>query len=296
MKAFNLPSRSSEDDFILGHPRQFEMRCYSGTNAYPFKIFPEKGLCRLDFEPITIVYGGNGSGKSTLLNVIAEKLGMERTSPYNGSPCMTDYIERCSFELDLRIDTPPSGSKIITSDDVFDFLFDIRVINTGVDRRRESLFREYDEIRGNHTYYEEHPFGGLEDFERFRYAGEIKRNSKSDFVTRRLPREIEEKSNGESALIYFTQKIKENALYLLDEPENSLSAKYQLELLRFIEDSARFYGCQFIISTHSPFLLSMKDARIYDLDSSPVAVRPWSELENVRVYYKFFEYHKSEFD
>ena len=40
-------------------------------------------------------------------------------------------------------------------------------------------------------------------------------------------------------------------LYLLDEPENSLSAELQLDLLKFIENSARFYNCQFIISTHS---------------------------------------------
>ncbi len=84
-------------------------------------------------------------------------------------------------------------------------------------------------------------------------------------------------------------------LYLLDEPENSLSAKLQNELRQFIEDSARFYRCQFVISTHSPFLLSMKGARIYDLDSRPVAVRKWTELEAVRIYREFFKAHEREF-
>lgn len=79
-----------------------------------------------------------------------------------------------------------------------------------------------------------------------------------------------EHSNGESAILYFEEKIKENALYLLDEPENSLSPERQLELLRFIEDSSRFYGCRFVIATHSPFLLSMKGAKIYDLDEEPL--------------------------
>mgnify|MGYP006990124335 CR=1 FL=1 len=37
---------------------------------------------------------------------------------------------------------------------------------------------------------------------------------------------VREHSNGESAFLYFTDKIKENGLYLLDEPENSLSPGY----------------------------------------------------------------------
>ena len=47
-------------------------------------------------------------------------------------------------------------------------------------------------------------------------------------------------SNGESAMKYFVDHISENALYLLDEPENSLSIALQQELCKYIEDSARF--------------------------------------------------------
>ena len=102
-------------------------------------------------------------------------------------------------------------------------------------------------------------------------------------------------SNGETAYLYFTKQIEENALYLLDEPENSLSAVLQDKLRQFIEDSARFYNCQFIISTHSPFLLSMKGAKVYDLDSVPVESKKWTELENVRLYHEFFKTHENEF-
>mgnify|MGYP000668304677 FL=1 len=80
----------------------------------------------------------------------------------------------------------------------------------------------------------------------------------------------------------------ENALFLLDEPENSLSPAKQQELVKFIEDSARFFGCQFVIATHSPFVLAIRGAKIYDLDEEPVDVKRWTELENVRAYYEFF--------
>lgn len=106
---------------------------------------------------------------------------------------------------------------------------------------------------------------------------------------------IRERSNGESAFAFFTQKIKEDGLYLLDEPENSLSPERQIELARFLEDSARFYKCQFIIATHSPFLLAMRGAKIYDLDDKIVSVKKWHQLKNVRAYYDFFKKHSSEF-
>ena len=102
--------------------------------------------------------------------------------------------------------------------------------------------------------------------------------------------------HGNNHTVYFTQKIRENALYLLDEPENSLSPQLQTELCRFLSDSARFMGCQFVISTHSPFLLSMKGAKIYDLDSDPVDVKSWTQLKNVRAYYDFFIKHQSAFE
>ena len=107
---------------------------------------------------------------------------------------------------------------------------------------------------------------------------------------------VREQSNGESAFYYFTEKIREDGLYLLDEPENSLSPGKQLELVRFMEDSARFFRCQFIIATHSPFVLAMRGAKIYDLDENPAAVRKWTELPSVRAYYDFFREHARDFD
>jgi len=96
-------------------------------------------------------------------------------------------------------------------------------------------------------------------------------------------------------IFYFTDKIEDDALYILDEPENSLSPKRQIELSNFIQKSARFFGCQFIISTHSPFLLSMEGSKIYDLDENPVDLKKWTELENVRTYYDFFKSFDNEF-
>ena len=135
----------------------------------------------------------------------------------------------------------------------------------------------------------------LDDYEQLKKVVDARSKTQSKYVRDTIGNNIIEHSNGESALQYFSEKIKDNGLYLLDEPENSLSPQRQLELLEFIQNSARFFGCQFIIATHSPFLLALKGALIYDLDERPVDIKKWTELEGVRTYFEFFEKHKNEF-
>ena len=299
LESFTLATDNEEYDYLRGayHGAGYQtaMGCYDHTNVYPFKLFPDKGLQRLDFAPITVLYGGNGSGKSTLLNIIAQKLRLGRSSPFNNTPYLKSYLNFCQYRLSLG-ELPPPDSKIITSDDVFDYLLDLRSINEGVDRRREELYDEYRALTPSGSKDDvSFLLKSLDDYDELKRRNEARGSTKSAFVSRRMTHEMAGRSNGESALFYFTNKIGEGALYLLDEPENSLSAKLQNELRQFIEDSARFYRCQFVIATHSPFLLSMKGAKIYDLDSRPVEVRRWTELEAVRSYRDFFEAHRDKF-
>lgn len=279
---FTFPDREQEYDFTMGQQRT----CYD--TFYPFLVLSNHGLRMLDFEPVTILYGGNGSGKTTALNIIAEKLGLERDTLYNRSNFFEDYTRMCSYETEEEI---PEGSRIITSDDVFDFMLNLRSINDGINRKREELFQEYLDTKYSHFQMK-----SLDDYEQLRKSAMAKSNTQSKYIRKNLMDNVREHSNGESAFLYFADKIKENALYLLDEPENSLSPERQQELMKFIEDSARFFGCQFVIATHSPFLLSMKGAKIYDMDEEIVDVKRWSELANVRVYYEFFKKHEKEFD
>ncbi len=279
---FEFPDREREYDFIMSQKRT----CYD--TYYPFQIISKHNLRMLDFEPVTILYGGNGSGKTTVLNVIAEKLGLNRDTIYNRSNFFEAYTSLCSFKIKNRI---PKDSRIITSDDVFDFMLNLRSINNGIDVKREELFDDYLDAKYSHFQLK-----SLDDYEQLKRVNMSRRSTQSKYIRKNLPDNVREHSNGESAFIYFTDKIKENSLYLLDEPENSLSPQKQQELLRFLEDSARFFGCQFIIATHSPFLLSMRGAKIYDMDEEVADVKKWTELENVRAYYEFFKKHENEFE
>ena len=279
---FTFPDADAEFDFRLTVKRT----CYD--TLYPFGVLSARGAAELEFEPVTLLYGGNGSGKTTALNVIAERLNLARDTLYNRSNFFEDYCRLCHYDLKGRL---PSCSRIITSDDVFDYMLSLRHINQGVDLRREEMFEEYLENKSV-------PFQlkCLEDYDQLKKVNQARHMTQSRYTRANLKSNIREQSNGESAFFYFTNKIGENGLYLLDEPENSLSPEKQLELARFLEDSARFFGCQLIIATHSPFLLSMRGARIYDLDSEPMRVCRWTELPNVRAYHDFFAQHAVEFD
>lgn len=281
LNVFKFPNDGMEFDFLLEEKRM----CYD--SFYPFKILSRHGFERIDFKPITILYGGNGSGKSTALNVMAEKTGIHRDSIYNKSNFYSDYVNMCELELEADI---PKNSRIITSDDVFDYMLNIRNLNEGIDQKREELFEEYLDAKYSHFQMK-----SIEDYEQLKKVNAARSKTQSRFVRSELMANVREYSNGESAFKYFIEKIGENGLYMLDEPENSLSPKRQMELVKFIEESARYLGCQFIISTHSPFLLAMNGAKIYDLDEDPVDVKRWTELENVRTYYEFFKRHEEEF-
>lgn len=286
LESFRLPTDEQEAAFFLT-PRG-RQTCY--TTHYPFGVFRDRQLPELEFHDITVFCGNNGSGKSTLLNVIAEKLGLERTAPFNRSDFFGDYVAQCSYRTDGDI---PAGSRIITSDGVFEKVLDIRRINDGIDSKRADLIREY--IDANSPGAAPNPLQGLDDYDRWKRVRDMRHCTQSRVLKQNLMRNIQERSNGESALSHFVDAIQENALYLLDEPENSLSPQNQRELAYFIEDSVRRFGCQFVISTHSPFLLALRHARVYDLDVTPPAVRAWTELDCVRVYHDFFAEREGEF-
>ena len=287
LRRFALPAQGTEIHF-LAYNRENKRTCYG--SRYPFGVFLNREVPVLEFEPVTILCGGNGSGKTTILNLIGEKLELRRGAVFNRSSFFGAYLELCraetasAFDRDVR-----AKSRIITSDDVFDYLLDFRYMNEGIDHKRRELLEEYTDAR-----YAKFQMRSLED--RLRQVVEAQRHSGSRYVRDRLMKDVPGKSNGENAFLYFTREIQEEGLYLLDEPENSLSPRLQEELVRFLEDSARFYRCQFVISTHSPFLLSLKGARIYDLDAEPVEVRPWTQLDHVRAYYELFQAHGKEFE
>ena len=288
VKRLFLPGEEAEYRVIQCEKRT----CF--TTFYPFKIFPQKDLNKIEFSPVTMLYGGNGSGKSTLLNVLAHKVRAVRYSDFNDAPLFDCYVDMCDVEY-ARV---PRASYVLTSDDVFDYVLGARTVNETIDEKRNQLFERYAAIkRGAADDPSVGWLKGLDDYERWSETREIlsPKRSQSSYVKKRVVRDVDLFSNGETAMNYFVNRIEDDALYFLDEPENSLSVERQLELAEYIEATARVTKSQFIIATHSPILLSMKEATVYNLDDCPASVCDWTELPNVRRYFDFFMERRDEF-
>ena len=281
LSAFYFPGEEAETDFM------FDLKTTYDQSVYPYGVLPRAGLEEIIFRPVTILYGGNGSGKSTALNIIAEKLHLTRSSAYNRSRFFENYVDRCRVTVDEKI---PQNSRIITSDDVFDMMLDIRSINEGIDRKREQLAEDYYVLKD-----EKFQLRSLDDLDHLHRVTQARSKTKSRFIENESGKSLRERSNGESALMYFQSRIEMDTLCLLDEPENSLSPENQVILADFLAESVRYCGNQLVISTHSPFLLALPGAKIINLDERSRIVDNWTELKNARVYYDFFKKHADEF-
>lgn len=262
-----------KDRFPKGIPQASPMTGF--TSWYPWKVFYQRVVEDFSFGDITIFYGGNGSGKSTLLNIITQKLELYRATLYNRSTFFDDYLKYCDYFLTEYRESRLAiqKGKIITSDEVFDNMLKVRNENQQIDYERERLVEEY-------------------------FSGSVKRkknSSCSKYVRSRLQDNKQEQSNGETAFNYFVNSIQDDSLVLLDEPENSLSAQWQIELAQFLQGAVRAFNCQLIIATHSPFILSIPGAEIYNLDAQPIQKNKWQNLENMRCYYELFKKYEDLF-
>ena len=291
---FLYPKDLTPDEVGDGVWRDFSMR-YFEDSIYPFDIMPRNQFRCIDFDPITILCGGNGSGKTTALNIIAEKLGLNRDSLFNKGELYDKYLKLCDYNrTDSSAMEPlvkkaiPANSRIIVSDDVFQHNMKIREMNDSRVYKKWQVEGEYEQLKFD--------FSNMDIVKYFDRRKES-RMLKAKYMRKHLgDEERREYSNGESGFRYFVERIEEPGLYLLDEPENSLSMKKQQELAEFLRVSSWDYDCQFVIATHSPIFLSIRGAKIYDLDVTPVDVlRDWTEVDTMREWYEFFMSHKSEF-
>lgn len=274
-------------DFLMIYLSSFKLsdKSIKNPNIYPYNVFHRKDIDPFIFAPITVLYGNNGSGKSTILNIIANKLmltGKEYAT--SNSFGIVDYCGKFSSECQFSYGEDEFGnvfrkfsenSRFIKSEDI---LYEIKKIQQ---RQILSDGMEYDYMKNGHSQKEaEDYFQTQEGRNQIEYI---------EFAQ-------EKYSNGETAMQFFEEYLLPDTLYLLDEPEVSLSPANQVLLAKEINKLARLLSCQFIIATHSPFMLGTLNAKIYNIDKDDYSICEWYELENVRYFYDFFKKHEKEFE
>jgi predicted ATPase len=97
------------------------------------------------------------------------------------------------------------------------------------------------------------------------------------------------RSHGQGNMTFFENRFKRDGLYLLDEPESALSPKSQIELMKIIRRSTMNANSQFIIATHSPLLLALPEAVIFNFDITPIQRCNYKDTDYYNIYRKFFK-------
>jgi predicted ATPase len=95
-------------------------------------------------------------------------------------------------------------------------------------------------------------------------------------------------SHGESFLALAANRFGADGFYVLDEPEAALSVPGALALLAIVARAAR-RGAQFVIASHSPILLAIPGARVYELGPAGFAECEYDDLDTVRLTRGFLE-------
>jgi predicted ATPase len=102
-------------------------------------------------------------------------------------------------------------------------------------------------------------------------------------------RSLMDQSHGQSHMAYFRHRFALRGIYLLDEPENALSPRRLVELLGILEQAGP--EAQFIIASHSPILMSCRNAVLYSLDGPEIRPVRYEDTDHYRLYQGFFRNH-----
>lgn len=236
-------------------------------DAFPFNIPALQGLERLEpTTPVTLLVGENGSGKSTVLEALAAATGLPTVGSRSADRDPTLAPQR-GLGRAMRLSWKKRTHRgfFLRAEDFFGFA-----------RRMARLRMEFREelVDVDERFRDHSPLA--RQLARGPAAGSIAA------IERKYGADLDENSHGEGFLKLFRERFVPGGLYLLDEPEAALSPQSQLGFMAMLRDMVD-RDSQFLIATHSPILMALPGARIYDFDARPVREVGFEEIEAVNL-------------
>jgi predicted ATPase len=251
----------TEPDLLL---RSISLRANAGSREdYPFGVPAVRALAGKPLEltaPVTFLVGENGSGKSTLLEAVACAAGsivvgagsVERDPTLAAARALASSL-RLSWSIRTR------RGFFLRAEDFFGYVKSLEQLNY------ENRAAVAAVLAGN-LGEPETPAPDERDW----LGGDG----------------YDVRSHGEAFLALFAERVHDDGLYILDEPEAPLSPVRQIGLLAMVMDASRA-GAQFLIATHSPILMALPGASIIQLDEHGYAPAAWETLEHVTLTRQF---------
>lgn len=99
---------------------------------------------------------------------------------------------------------------------------------------------------------------------------------------------LHKQSHGESFMALVENRFAGNGLYILDEPEAALSPMRLMRLMYCMQELVE-KDSQFIISTHSPILMTFPDAEVLEITEAGIRTVDYRETEHFMVTKRFMD-------
>lgn len=94
-------------------------------------------------------------------------------------------------------------------------------------------------------------------------------------------------SHGEGFLGLIGERMQEQGIYILDEPEAALSPRRQAELLAFLAEIQQSASAQVIMATHSPMLMAVPGAALWRLTHRGMTRVGFRDTDHFRLIQSF---------
>ncbi len=239
-------------------------------NPFPFNIPAVKFAKQIQLDKkVTLFIGDNGCGKSTLLESIALQLNLPLIGGFIGNHPGFEAARllRPYIKIDWKRET--NKGFFFRAEDFSDFI-------NSVENENKKIAGDLHELKGV-----------VDDYI-------IKQMSDNMNYSLRQMRinygeNMEAFSHGEAYLKILQIRIGDKGVYLLDEPEAALSPLKQLSLIFLILEVLKSGNAQFIISTHSPILMGIPEALIYEIRDDSMEQVSYRETDHYRITKTFLD-------
>jgi predicted ATPase len=240
------------------------------THPFPFDIPAVKFAKNINVNnPVTIFIGDNGSGKSTLLETIA----MQMRLPVIGGNITADKSFEAAAQLQdcLKIKWINNIRQgfFFRAEDFSNFIYRIEKAQADID---ESL-AELKEVLNEHAF---NMVAGKLNFQKYQMMKSYGENMHAF-------------SHGEAFLKIFQSRINGKGVFILDEPEAALSPIRQLSLISMVLETIKTFRSQFILATHSPIMMGIPGALLYEIKEDAIYQTAYEETEHYRITKAFLD-------
>ena len=200
-------------------------------------------------KPVTFIIGENGVGKSTLIEGIAVAMGF---NPEGGT-------------VNFSFSTKESHSN----------LHEYLTVSRGYKRHRDGFF-----LRAESFYNVASNIDNMDEDE--------DNNRGTPIIMSYGGVSLHEQSHGESFMALVENRFGGNGIYILDEPEAALFPMRLMRLMYCIKELVN-KNSQFIISTHSPILMTYPDAEVLEITENGIQSVDYKETEHFLITKRFMD-------